>query len=186
MFKRRYIFFILVVSLALSFAGGYYATLRYSSKFEDEKPRVAAETTLFPTNTLVSQSTKIIKRHRYSIGMGYVKDVEEKPTPDILGMDKKSVEAYYKKSGYNLVEFTSKNVLVVKDMKLWPVGCTVVKGIDGVVAVYDVDKDGKLKFKEYTGILLENLPEQDRNDVIKGKIFEDVEEVYELLEEYDS
>lgn len=186
LFKRRYIFIILAVSLALSFIGGYYATLRYSSKFEKEKPRVTAETTLLPTNTVVSQSTRIIKRHRYSEGMPYSKDVEEKPTPDILGMDKKSVEVYYKNLGYNLVEFTSKEVLVVKDFEKWPPGCTVVKGSNGVIAIYDVDKDGNLKFKESTAILLEDLPEEDRKEVNQGKIFENVEEVYELLEEYAS
>jgi hypothetical protein len=186
LFKRRHIFIILAISLVFSFAGGYYLTLRHSNQFNKDNPRVAAETTLLPTNTVVSQSTRIIKRYRYSTGMGYIKDLEEKPTADILGMDKKSVDAYYKKLGYTLVDFTSKEVLVVKDMQLWPPGCIVVKESNGAVAVYDVDEDGNLKLKETTYILLEYLPEQDRNEVVKGKIYEDIEKVKELLEEYDS
>ncbi len=186
--KRFAVILVLTFTLIISFIGGYFATKYYNRNAEDQNANATAEAAnLLSNRDLINENTQILKRMTYNKnGAMFSKELEEKPTSDILGMDKATAENYFKLRGYNLIEFTTKEVVVKKDFDSWPPGCFVIKGNNGVIAVYEVDESGNLKLKENTELKLENLPEEDRKEVELGKIFESLDEAYWLLEEYSS
>lgn len=186
--KRIFTVIILTAVLAASFSIGYYAAIRYAKglEYKNNNNKATAETGSLPSKTLINQSTKIVKRHRYVAGMEYNKEATENPSPDVLGMDKSAAEKYYKEEGYHIIEFTQKQVTISKDINSWPPGCIVVKTTGDVLTIYEVDDSGNLVFKDYTNILVRELPEQDKKDLSKGRIFTNMDNVLELLEEYDS
>lgn len=179
---------ILTLTLIISFTGGYFVTKLYNKEADSQNRKATAETVnLLSNGDLINQNTQVLKRLSYSKnGALFTKELNEKATNDILGMDKETAEKYFKLRGYNLLEFTEKIVIVSKDIDSWPPGCFVIKSNGDSIAVYEVDESGNLKLKENTELKLENLPEEDRREVQLGKIFESIDEAYWLLEEYSS
>ncbi len=179
---------VLILTLTLSFAGGYIVTRLYSQNSDiQDKKETAEAAKLLSTKDLVNSNTEIIKKLRYNInGTTFLKELKEKATSDVLGMDRIAAENYFKLKDYNMLEFTSQSVVLAKDINSWPTGCFVVKANGEYIAIYEVDDKGKLILKESTDIKLEYLPEEDRSEVIAGKIFETIDEAYWLLEEYSS
>lgn len=179
---------ILIFTLTASFTGGYFITKLYTKNEESQDEKATAEAAnLLSSNDLINSNTEIVKRLTYNKnGTTFSKELKEKATSDVLGMDKISAEKYYKLKGFNLIDFKPKSVIIAKDMDSWPPGCFVIKGNGDYIAVYEVDESGNLKLKEKTDIKLENLPEEDREEVIAGKIFETIDEAYWLLGEYSS
>jgi hypothetical protein len=101
-------------------------------------------------------------------------------------MDEIEAGKYYKNNGFVLMEFTMKRIIVKKDINAWPPKSFVVKANGDVIGIYESNEEGKLQLKENTDIELDDLPGEDREDVKKGKIYESLEEVYWLLDEYKS
>jgi hypothetical protein len=186
--KRFAVILVLTFTLIISFIGGYFATKYYNRNADNQNENTTAEAAnLLSNHELINQNTLILKKLTYNKnGAMFSKELEEKPTSDILGMDKATAEKYFKLRGYNLTEFTAKEIVVKKDIDSWPPGCFVIKGNNDLIAVYEVDESGNLKLKENTEIKLENLPEEDRKEVELGKVFESLDEAYWLLEEYSS
>lgn len=186
--KKFTVILILTFTLIISFIGGYFATKYFNKSTENQDAKLTAEAAnLLSNNDLINENTQILKRLTYNKnGTTFSKELKETPTSDILGMDKVTAEKYFKLRGYNLIEFTLKEVLVEKDIDTWPPGCFVIKGNNDLIAVYEVDESGNLKLKENTELKLENLPEEDRKEVELGKVFESLDEAYWLLEEYSS
>jgi hypothetical protein len=186
--KKFAVILVLTLTLIISFTGGYFATKYYNKNAENQDSKLTAEAAnLLSNHDLINENTQILKRLTYNKnGTTFTKELKEKPTSDILGMDKVTAEKYFKLRGYNLMGFTPKEVLVKKDIDSWPPGCFVIKGNNDLIAVYEVDESGNLKLKENTELKLENLPEEDRKEVESGKVFESLDEAYWLLEEYSS
>jgi hypothetical protein len=190
MFRKRLpIFVVLALTLVISFISAYYATLGFTNKAKDEDKslKAAAETTLLPSQVLINSSTEIIIKERYLEGMQYdTKSKTEKPVPEVLGMNKESAEKYFGEKGYKLIDFSSQRVLLLREIQGWPPKRYVVKGNGEFVSIYEIGEDGSLKLQQDTGIMLNDLPEQDKQEVIKGKIYETMDEVDMLIEEYGS
>lgn len=179
---------VLTLSLIISFAGGYIITKFHTKNVEIPNGKETAEAAHLLSNPdLINEATQILKKMTYTKnGALFSKEVNEKATSDILGMDKATAEKYFKLRGYNLLEFTDKKVTISKDIDSWPPGCFVVKANNDIISVYEVDESGNLKLKENTELKLESLPEEDRKELEIGKIFESLDEAYWLLEEYSS
>lgn len=179
---------ILTFTLIASFTGGYIVTRLYSKNEESQNVKPVAEAAnLTSDQDLINSNTKIVKRLTYSKnGTSFSKESNERAGSDVLGMDKVTAQNYFKQSGFNILEFTPKLVLITKEINSWPPECFVIKGNGDFITLYEVDESGNLKLKENTDIKLENLPEEDRKELEAGKIFESLDEVYSLLEEYSS
>lgn len=191
--KRIGLVFALVLSLTACFIAGYFTTKRYvensaKAKYETKLENEIAENTVkLPDIDVISPSTEIVIRERYVKGIEYNRDIIEKATSEVVGMRKEEVAEYFKLKGFTLVDFDNKRVLVVKEIKdKWPVGCFVVKEQDGYVAIFEVDKNGELKLYRLTELKITNLPDNDKEEVLKGKVYESLEDALELIEEYTS
>lgn len=182
------IILVLILTLTFSFAGGYIVTRLYAKNADIESEKETAEAAnLLSNQDLINSNTEIIKRLTYSInGATFLKELKERATSDVLGMDRVAAENYFKLKNFNMLDFTAKSVVLAKDINTWPTGCFVVMGKGEYIAIYEVDDNGSLKLRESTDIKLEYLPEEDRKEVIAGKIFESIDEAYWLLEEYSS
>lgn len=179
---------ILILTLTVSFTGGYFITKLYTKNADSQNEKTTAEAAnLLSEHDLINSNTMIIKRLTYNKnGSTFSKELKENATSDVLGMDRINAEKYFKQKDFNLIEFTSKSVILAKDIDSWPPGCFVIKGNGEYIAIYEVDEKGALKLKENTDIKLEYLPEEDRKEVNSGKMFETIDEAYWLLEEYSS
>lgn len=186
--KKFAVILALVITLIVSFSGGYIITQLYTKNVENQNKGATAEAAnLLSNEDLINENTQILKRLTYNInGTTFSKELNEKASSDILGMDKLTAEKYFKLRGYNIIEFTLKSLIITKDIDSWPPGCFVIKGSNDIIAVYEVDTSGNLKLKENTDLRLENLPEEDRKELESGKIFETLDEAYWLIEEYSS
>jgi hypothetical protein len=182
------IFIVLSITMVISFAGGYYATKLFTKNNNVQNENAAAETTkLLSSNDLVMETTEILKRLTYTVnGATLTRETTEKAPTDILGMDENAASKYFTDKGFVMLEFTSKRVIIKQDINSWPPKCFIVKENGNVIGIYESDEQGNLKLKENTDIELDELPEEDRADVRKGKIYETLDEVYWLLDEYNS
>lgn len=192
-FKRLCIMLTIVFVFLVSAIAGYF-TLKYNSElknnssFLDKKgvENTTLQTVSLQRDAVINEKTKIIKRYKYSKGETTTKEVIEKATPDILGLDRLGAEKYFKSKEYLMTEFNEVNVILVKYIDIWPIGYYVVKGDSGVINVYHVDEKGELKFVEKADMQLDDLPPQDRKEIEKGKSFPNMDLVTEMIEEYKS
>jgi hypothetical protein len=192
--KKFALFLILASTLVISSFAGYFTGLSYADKtiksnFDTSPVSVAAETLEIeetPSKVLIGPTTEIVKKHKYVKGLEFVKEFKEKPSSEILGMDMVSAKEHYNSKGYTVIEFTSDKVIVSKDIDSWPPECYIVKGENNTITIYRSDTEGNLTKIQDAEATLDILPTQDREEVLKGKIYETMEEVETLLEEYSS
>lgn len=194
MSKRRLAYImILTFTLAVSFIAGYFTSIKYynknnsSSNLQEIEDKYTTQTIKTPASEIINESTVIVKRDRYTKGTTFVNEYTEKPASDIIGMDIYAAENYFKGLGYIIIKFSpqsEKKVIVSKEISdIWPSDCYVVKENNGFVALYKAEKDNSLSLVRITEIKIENLPLQEREDLIKGKVFKTREEAENLIEE---
>jgi hypothetical protein len=195
MFVKKFaLFLILASTLVISSFAGYFTGLSYADKtiksnFDTSPVSVAAETSEIdetPSKVLIGPTTEIVKKHKYVKGLEFIKEFKEQPSSEILGMDMVSAKEYYNSKGYTVIEFTSDKVIVSKDFDSWPPECYIVKGENNTITIYRSDLEGNLTKLQDAETTLDVLPTQDREEVLKGKVYETMEEVETLLEEYSS
>lgn len=192
MYSRKmkiYYVLVLLVTLVASFFAGYYTTLKYASRVLDDNKintKAVAQTMDTKSSDLITTSTKILRRDKYIKGVEYVVQTVDSPSSDILGMDMGAVEKFYKNKGYILLEFNTKQIIISKDIDSWPPNTYVVKGENDSINIYSVGSNGKLIFQKSTDLRLGDLPDQDKEEIIKGKIYENSEAIDDLIDEYKS
>jgi hypothetical protein len=191
--KKVAIFLVLLSSLVVTSLAGYFTGLRYSDNIAKKEVtakgvEVSAESVELPKppSVAIGTSTEIIKKHRYIKGLEYIKEINEKPGSEVLGMDMKIAETYYKDRGYVIVEFTKEKVVLSKDIESWAPETYIAKSDGEIMSIYRSDVNGELTKLQETDITLDLLPEHDRQEVIRGKTYETIEEVESLVEEYGS
>ncbi|KRQ87510.1 hypothetical protein ABG79_00849 [Caloramator mitchellensis] len=189
--KRIGLVFALALSLTASFIAGYFTTKRYVENNANAKNQIeneiAENTVKLPDLDVIGPSTEIVFRERYTIGVEYNRDVVEKASSEVVGMKREEAAEYFKLKGYSIVDFDNRRVLVVKDIQdKWPVGCYVVKEQDGYIAIFEVNSNGELKLYRLTELKISDIPDTDKEEVIKGKVYETIEDALELIEEYTS
>lgn len=186
--NRLFLTIALIIVLVISFIGGYVVAELYNKNNNIEDQKTSAKATRFrPNEDLISSNTKIMIKKNYSQnGIIYTEELEEKPDSSVLGMDKAATEKYYKNQGYNLIQFNNYRIILSKDITAWPPGRFLLKNNNGVLAVYEINDKSELNLKENTEISVDTLPEEDRDELNIGKIFDSLDEVYLIIEEYSS
>ncbi|QCX32804.1 hypothetical protein FDN13_03275 [Caloramator sp. E03] len=195
MLKRRLAYIIILTcTLAVSFIAGYFTILQYMKKSQQNETNpikitdsTVKETVKIPSSELINESTVIIKRDRYTKGTIFIDEYSEKASSNIIGMDIYAAENYFKDLGYIIIKFSpekEKKVIISREISdKWPANCYVVKDNDGYVAIFKVEVDNSLSLLRVTEIKVEDLPIQEKEEVIKGKVFKTREEAENLIEE---
>lgn len=190
MLKKLGLTVTLVVLFAASFFTGYYIIEKNMGKIEKKTVNAETLSTVNEENglqDLVGESTEIIKINNYNKGITFTEETKEKADSNILGMNKKQLENYFKNKGYSLTEFTKDEVKITKDFDTWCPDKFIVKDIDGKeIGVYKSDDSGNITLKDKTGIKLDKLPNEDKSEILKGKTLKTQDDVDGLLEDYSS
>ncbi len=113
-------------------------------------------------------------------GMGYFAGTRES-----LGSYEKRIELLQEKNEMLLArqEFLRQEAEVKESLKVVEPEGFVLLEEDGFVAVYEADR--KTRYST-TGILLDELPEELRQEIQQGKVIESEEQLYNFLESYSS
>ena len=113
-------------------------------------------------------------------GMGYFAGTRES-----LGSYEKRIELLQEKNEMLLArqEFLRQEAEVKESLKVVEPEGFVLLEADGFVAVYEADR--KTRYST-TGILLDELPEELRQEIQQGKVIESEEQLYNFLESYSS
>ena len=113
-------------------------------------------------------------------GMGYFAGTRES-----LGSYEKRIELLQEKNEMLLArqEFLRQEAEVKESLKVVEPEGFVLLEEDGSVAVYEADR--KTRYST-TGILLDELPEELRQEIQQGKVIESEEQLYNFLESYSS
>lgn len=188
--KRR----VLMVSaitfiLVACFTAGYFAVTGYfkwKNKGEytadaEGKQTVNANASL---ENLVNSETIISLINRY-IAEGktvYTENNEVKADKNIIGMNKTQLTEYYRNKGYTLIEYSSSNVSLLKEIKVWPPNRYVVKDNNNKVAIFRVNNENALVIEEETNITMDLVPEGDKEAINIGKVYETLDEAREYVE----
>lgn len=197
--RRRYIiiscFFVASILLGVMCYGSY----RYSERVAEErrKEETKTEQTEAGTEQKVTSDTKYILEIYNEDTEELVKEERDMPS-EYAGMTREEMEAYLKQcvnamaadeqeaglTDMRLVSF-SKEKLVIRKSYREPKQERgfFLKLTDGEVAIYH--RDGKTLY-EKTGIMEENIPENERKKLRKGFIVENEKDLYSILENFSS
>jgi fibrillarin-like rRNA methylase len=137
-------------------------------------------------NFPVNEKTELIKNYRYIIDKKevFVDKIREKAGNEILGMNREDVEKYFNAQGLILIGYSEKEIEVSKDVyDIWPKGFYVLKTEGDFIKIFKVDEEGKLEAFEDTEMNLDLVPDGDKEEIIRGKVYKTIEEARRYIEE---
>jgi hypothetical protein len=188
--KRR----ILIISaitfvLVACFTSGYFTVTGYLKwKNKDGKAAGVEDKTTVDANArledLIDSETSISIIHRY-IADGktvYTENNEAKADKNIIGMNKSQLKQYYGNKGYTLIEYSSSNASLLKEIKGWPAGRYVVRNNNNKVAIYSVNDKNELVMVEETEVTMDLVPDGDRDAITTGKVYDTLDDAREYVE----
>lgn len=167
-----------------------------NANVENNEPEDSVSAGVLPSQ-VIQPSTKYILEI-YDRKEGVLKQTEQNPPGDIVGLTREEVEKYldeymrdlplseYNKGllSYELLSFSDKEIKLRKsyDTDMVPYRFYVVVK-NGYVVVYNSDLKSVY---EYTHIEAKNLPEEDRIALSRGIYIDNIDDLYALLESYTS
>lgn len=197
--SRIILLFSLILAIGLATGIGIYISKINADKsrqgitLEAKDVETSAKNTALAENKVsedtknsIGPATKIVKKQIYTKGEQFEKVSNETPSEDVLGMTKESFEEHVKKKGYTVDEFTSSKVVIVEKINEWPKGLYVLKSVEEDVTLFKVDEKGNLQKVSDTGVILDQVSEHDKEELIKGKVYSTLEEAEHTLGDYDS
>ena len=135
---------------------------------------------------VISSKTKIIKKDIYVKGEAYEVLINQDVTDEIIGMDKELFSKYIEKDGYIIEDFNGEKVVFSKKIDKWPNNKYVLKLLNGSLSIFKVDSSNELKQVESTDIVEDQLSENEIEELNKGKVYDSVESIREVLGDYSS
>lgn len=197
--SRKYLVISSVLFLALVtvFAVGYYAmnNIKSANKVNDLKSNNNNLTAKAVDNLsdnlnndsdYVSSNTIIVKKEKYIEGIPTVVTLTEKASKDIIGMDNKGVTEYYRKLGFLLTSYSNKEIQLSQDVKAWPPNYYIVKVENNKIKIFHTNENSVMTFRYDYNMDIDQLPDADLNNLIKGRAFETTEQINAMFDEYKS
>lgn len=194
---KKYIVFILIIALAVSFILGIYLSklseidekIAFEAEFTrletaniiKEADRIIEETSSIETKT--SPNTKIIEK-KYYADCGHLKQEEIKIREDLINKNESEFQIEY--IGWEIQKFTSSEVVVYKEIYDMCHEHYIVKESEGEIVVYGLDKnDNEREAIKETGIQTKYLSEVDIENLKKGIKVYSIKELNQLLEDFE-
>jgi hypothetical protein len=138
---------------------------------------------------IVTNKTKVIIIYTYLIDGNTIEKEANGSNfiNSIVGLKEEEVRKFYENMNYKLLSFSTDEIKVKASViNSWPPNSYVVKSNLDEVIIYTVDSQGQLTLPQKTGLYIDMLPPEDRDAVLKGKVYDKYEEVEELLDDYRS
>ena len=177
---KKYIIFILIVALAISFVLGLYLyklnKINEEIAFEAEYQRIEsqnvikeAENILKETSSIdnkTSPNTKIIEKIYYN-DCEHLVQTEKKITESLINKNESEFQIEY--MGWEIQKFTPSEVVVYKEVNDFCNEHFLLKEVEGEIVIYSLDKyDNEKEIIRETGIQTKYLSELDIENLKKG------------------
>lgn len=197
--KNMLVAFLLL--LVLGFAFGYYFTdiidrksqieIQTNEQENTKKTDLSEQENNIPAN-IETEDIDITSNTRMIFNVKYLKSKDEDkeilmPTKELLGLNQKELNDHFNE--WDIISFNNDEIIFQKTIdsyspKHYKVGVAENDG-EVCIAVYYYDKEGKelIDFISDTPISILNKNEKEK--FLEGMIFDDIEDVYRMLENYD-
>ena len=177
---KKYIIFILIVALAISFVLGLYLyklnKINEEIAFEAEYQRIEsqnvikeAENILKETSSIdnkTSPNTKIIEKIYYN-DCEHLVQTEKKITENLINKNESEFQIEY--MGWEIQKFTPSEVVVYKEVYDFCNEHFLLKEVEGEIVIYALDKyDNEREIIRETGIQTKYLSELDIDNLKEG------------------
>ena len=177
---KKYIIFILIVALAISFVLGRYLyklnKINEEIAFEAEYQRIEsqnvikeAENILKETSSIdnkTSPNTKIIEKIYYN-DCEHLVQTEKKITESLINKNESEFQIEY--MGWEIQKFTPSEVVVYKEVYDFCNEHFLLKEVEGEIVIYALDKyDNEREIIRETGIQTKYLSELDIDNLKEG------------------
>jgi len=191
---KKYIIFILIISLGISFMIGVY--LQKISNLEEiafepeytktEKIIKNAEDILAETSSVgnkTSPNTKIIEKKYYN-DCGHLREEEKKIDEKLINKTESEFQIEY--IGWEIQKFTPSEITVYKEVYDFCDEHYLLKEMEGEIIIYALDKNGNQRevIRE-TGIQTKYLSEVDIENLKKGINVYGEKDLNQIIEDYE-
>lgn len=130
----------------------------------------------------ITPNTKLVLRKYYEECGHSINEYVEMPS-ELINMTKEELQEQYK--DWNINSFSEKEVILIKIVKDFCNEHFILKDLDGYVAIYKIDKNGKETLKEKTTISTKYLTETDKEHLKNEiKIF-GIENLNKYIEDFE-
>lgn len=151
----------------------------------NEDKNIAANFIAKKEDTITS-NTQIIFETEYLKSECIDKEVV-KPPKDILGMNEKEIKNYYK--DWNIINFDTEELILHKDIDSYSPNNYKIgvaeKDNQKYIAVYRFNKEGEELVDYISQTPISMLSKKEQEKFLQGMIFDNIDEVYRMLENYD-
>jgi hypothetical protein len=197
--KNMLVAFLLL--LVLGFAFGYYFTdiidrksqidIQTNELENTQKTGLSEEESNIPAN-IETEDIKITSNTRMIFEIKYLKSKDEDteilmPTSELLGLNHKELNNHFVE--WDIISFNSDEIVLQKSIdsyspKHYKVGVAENDG-EICIAVYYYNKEGQELVDFISDKPISILNQNEKEKFIEGMIFDDIEDVYRMLENYD-
>lgn len=194
---RKYIVFILIIGLIISFIIGLYihklSEVDEKIAFEAEYQNIESKNVIQNVQDLLeetshteiktSPNTKVIEKIYYN-DCGHLVESEIKMKENLVNKNEAEFQIEY--IGWEIQKFTSNEVIVYKEIYDFCDEHFLLKDVEGEIMIYSLDKYGNEKeFIRETGIQTRYLPETDVENLKKGINVYGSLELNQFLEDFE-
>ena len=130
----------------------------------------------------ITPNTKLVLRKYYEECRHSINEYVEMPS-ELINMTKDELQEQYK--DWNINSFSEKEVILIKIVNDFCNEHFILKELDGYIAIYKIDKNGKETLKEKTTISTKYLTETDKEHLKNEvKIF-GIENLNKYIEDFE-
>lgn len=145
------------------------------------------ELTVTNCNDTIDCETQLIYKTLYT-QCDDVKEDMQRPTPDLIGLNKDGFEEYLIKNqlDWEIESFSKERVVLLKQINKVCPDHYLVSVNGGYIAIYKYNEDSEKELIKQTDIPINILPIVDQEKLQKGILVNTKDEVNQLLEDYSS
>ncbi len=189
--KRLIIFLIMLLIFLASIGIGYF----YLNTRDDQKNASKSEDLIAENNienqtiSTENQEEKISPNAKITTTIFYKKCgheiIEEKEVDkELVNLTKKELEKTYE--DYEIENFSELQISLYKEENGFCDEHYYIGENDGSICIYKLNKEGEEELYESTNILIEYLPEEEKKEIESKKEIIGKEELYSILENFES
>lgn len=189
--KRLVIFLMMLLIFLASIGIGYF----YLNTRDDQKNTTQSEGSIAENNieneivSTENKEEKISPNAKITITTFYKKCgheiIEEKDvSKDIVNLTKKELDKIYE--DYEVENFSELQISLYKEENGFCDEHYYIGKNNGTICIYKLNSDGEEELYESTNILIEYLPEEEKKEIEAKKEIIGKEELYSILENFES